>query len=244
MISKLGYRLAIIVVVLCLVPLYFLLKHTPPDFTQFAAGAERKREFINYLAPLVNAENSEILEERQTARKLAAAAPKLGFYNRIKLERLLEKYDLEKFNPEKQKDWSELLKRIDEVPVALALAQAASESGWGSSRFAREGNNYFGQWCFKKGCGLVPQHRGAGKTHEVAHFSSPEDSVRAYLLNLNQNSAYKALREIRANSKEESGNATGIQLADGLVKYSERGDEYVREIKNLIRYNKLEPTGS
>lgn len=242
--SKVGYRLTIVIAALSLVPLYFLMKPSSPEFMQFAAGSERKEAFIDYLTPIVNDENSAILIEREVANELAATAPDLGFFNQMKLEHLLKKYNLEDFSTEKPEDWVELLKRIDEVPTSLALAQAASESGWGTSRFAREGNNYFGQWCFTAGCGLVPKNRGAEKTHEVASFASPAESVRAYLLNLNQHTAYKALRDLRANNRKESSSVTGMQLANGLIKYSERGEEYVLEIRNLIQHNNLEPTKS
>lgn len=241
---KVGYRLPVTVVVLGLFPLYFLLQHTPPDFTQYAAGSERKREFIEYLSPIVDLENTAVLEDRNVAIELEAAASNLSFFQQRKLEQLFKKYKVENFDPEQREHWGELLTRIDKVPLSLALAQAASESGWGTSRFAREGNNYFGQWCFTKGCGLVPKNRSKNKTHEVASFSSPADSVRAYIINLNHNQAYAGLRLIRANKRASSEQITGVELAKGLTKYSERGEEYVQEIKSLIQSNNLESTGS
>lgn len=144
------------------------------------------------------------------------------------------------FDEKNTKHWNELLKRINTVPSSLALAQSANESAWGTSRFAQEGNNYFGQWCFQPGCGLVPKSRTAGKTHEVEKFSSAADSVKAYIDNLNRNSAYEKLRSLRAQRAEKNGSFSGTELAPGLLKYSERGKEYVLEIQSMIRINKLE----
>jgi Bax protein len=138
-----------------------------------------------------------------------------------------------------------LLTRVDEIPVALVQVQAAVESGWGTSRFSREANNYFGQWCFEPGCGLVPKHRGAGKTHELAVFGHPRESVRAYLLNLNSFHAYSELRAIRKSLRAEEGKALSAQsLLPGLLAYSERGQDYVDQLGAMITANNLEPNAS
>jgi len=99
---------------------------------------------------------------------------------------------------------------VDTIPPSLALAQAANESAWGTSRFARQAHNYYGQWCFEKGCGIVPDRRDANKSHEVAAFDSPRESVARYLHNLNSNSAYKSLRDIRSRLKAANKPVTGI----------------------------------
>tara|TARA_R110001583_G_scaffold177418_2_gene332578 strand:- start:81144 stop:81683 length:540 start_codon:yes stop_codon:yes gene_type:complete len=131
-----------------------------------------------------------------------------------------------------------LKQRVDIVPVPLALAQPASESGWGTSRFAQQGNNLFGQWCFIEGCGLVPARRSKGTTHEVASFNSVEESIAYYILNLNTLMAYQPLRTIRREHREEGKDLTAAALAAGLINYSERGEDYVEDIKTLIRINK------
>ena len=136
-------------------------------------------------------------------------------------------------------EWETLLRRVDVVPPSLALAQAANESAWGTSRFARDGNNYFGQWCFEQGCGLVPKRRDEGRAHEVATFSSPVESVERYMANLNTHDAYRPLRERREQLRESEAPITGIQLAAGLEKYSERGEEYIAELRSMIRFNNL-----
>jgi Bax protein len=121
----------------------------------------------------------------------------------------------------------------------MALAQAANESAWGTSRFAKQGNNLFGQWCFTAGCGLIPQHRSEGKSHEVAKFSSPQASVTSYIHNLNSHSAYQEFRQIRASQRQQFNRLSGQQCVEGLLKYSSRGEEYIQELQAMIRVNKL-----
>nr|WP_285817562.1 glucosaminidase domain-containing protein [Echinimonas agarilytica] len=127
--------------------------------------------------------------------------------------------------------------RINTVPVALALAQAAKESGWGTSRFARQGNNLFGQWCFSKGCGLVPLQRKPGAKHEVATFDSPAYSVDAYVRNINANGAYQLLRQHRQSLQNQAMPELVKALILGLGSYSERGQAYVHEVDAMIDNN-------
>ena len=205
-----------------------------PDFSEYAAGPERKAAFFSYFTPIIAEINAEIANERaQIEQACAAEQTNTGF-----MQRLAEKYflkdalGLEGF-------CHALLQRVDRVPASLALAQAANESAWGTSRFAREGNNYYGQWCFNQGCGIVPQGRDANKTHEVATFATPKGSVQSYMLNLNRHNAYQELRAIRASLRSEGIRVTGIELSYGLSRYSERGVAYGEELRDMIRYNKL-----
>jgi Bax protein len=133
----------------------------------------------------------------------------------------------------------QLKTKVNFIPAALILAQAANESAWGTSRFAREGNNFFGQWCFSKGCGIVPNSRNSGANHEVASFDSPLGSVKSYIRNLNSHPTYALLRTLRQQSIDDGQRVSGELLAQGLIGYSERGEEYVKEIQSMIRYNKL-----
>jgi Bax protein len=119
------------------------------------------------------------------------------------------------------------------------LAQAANNSAWGTSRFAKQANNYFGQWCFTKGCGIVPARRDAGSKHEVRKFDTTQGSVSSYVRNINTGSAYSSLRTVRANARRNKSMLTGHDLAVGLVGYSARDDAYVKEIRSMIRTNKL-----
>jgi len=129
--------------------------------------------------------------------------------------------------------------KIDKIPVSLALAQAANESAWGTSRFARDGHNYFGQWCYTPGCGLVPKQRAQSATHEVKRFSHPFASVKSYLHNLNTHAAYRNFRQMRAQQRAQKQSLDSIRLAQGLKQYSQRGLAYVEELQAMIRYNQL-----
>ena len=133
----------------------------------------------------------------------------------------------------------QLLLRVDKVPASLALSQAAIESAWGTSRFAVKGNNLFGQWCYKKGCGLVPLRRNAGSNHEVAKFASVANSVNAYMRNINTHRAYADLRANRAQLRQAEQDVTGHLLAENLMFYSELREVYVHEVQAVIRINKL-----
>lgn len=117
------------------------------------------------------------------------------------------------------------------------MIQAANESAWGQSRFAQQGNNLFGQWCFSEGCGLVPSQRGSDADHEVRTFDSINDSVASYLHNLNTSHAYADLRDIRADLRANNQPFDALMLAEGLSQYSTRGEEYVEEIQMMIRSN-------
>jgi Bax protein len=134
----------------------------------------------------------------------------------------------------------QLLLRVDVVPASLVLAQAAKESGWGTSRFAREGNNFFGIWCFYEDCGMTPERRDQGRFHEVAMFDTVEEGVRYYIRTINSHSAYDGLRETRAVARQHNTPFAGVEFASGLLRYSERGLMYVNEIQSMIRYNQLQ----
>ena len=237
-----GYRLQVLLIgaAIVLALLTWLLWPSSPNFSKLTAGDERKESFIRYFVPLITAKNAEILKDRNILLEMRSRSVDLGFFEQRSLYVMAKSYALQEFDRENTQHWNELLKRINSVPASLALAQAANESAWGTSRFAQEGNNFFGQWCFQSGCGLVPKNRTAGKTHEVVKFKSPAESVEAYINNLNRNSAYESLHSLRAQRAGENGSFNGIELAGGLLKYSERGQEYVLEIQSMIRINKLE----
>ena len=134
----------------------------------------------------------------------------------------------------------ELLYKLDIIPNGLALGQAAYESGYGTSRFAVEGNALFGQWTYG-GKGLVPeQQRKELGDHRIASYDWPFDSVRGYFINLMSHPAYEDFRKLRAQLRAEGKPLTSMALADGLIRYSERGQEYVDTLKGIIRVNKLD----
>jgi len=206
-----------------------------PDLRNEKDVKTKKRKFFNALRPMVEKENQRVAAQRQMLFSLKDK-DSLSQADHQTINKMLKSYRLER-----KKDgsipWAELMKRVDTVPLELVLSQAANESAWGTSRFARKANNLFGQWCFTKGCGLVPARRNAGSTHEVAAFKSPQLSVRSYLRNLNTGRVYKDLREIRAKARAEGRTASAYELAAGLSKYSERGQAYVKEIRSMIKYN-------
>lgn len=126
------------------------------------------------------------------------------------------------------------------MPPSLVLAQAAEESGWATSRFTVEGNAFFGQWDFS-GNGMIPkQQRKELGNYGLARFDTPQASVEGYMLNINTNAAYIKLRELRRDLRADSQAITGLELANTLDKYSERGQAYIDGIQQMIRYNKLD----
>ena len=210
-----------------------------PKFGEIPAGRERKAAFFGYFLPIIEHQNREILATREKLDGWYQNPDKISSRDAAEIDKIAARYRIDDFDIESDKSWNQLFNRVDVVPPSLALAQSANESAWGTSRFAREGQNFFGQWCFRKGCGLVPKKRDANKTHEVAAFDSPQESVKMYIRNLNSNSAYKGLRDIRAELRRANKAVTGHALAAGLKRYSERGMAYVSELRHMIATNKL-----
>ncbi|MDZ7670120.1 MAG: glucosaminidase domain-containing protein [Gammaproteobacteria bacterium] len=218
-----------------------------PAFHEIEQVAEKKQEFFDYLTPIVRAENDRIRAQRARLLEIVdanAEGDPPGWQDRRFLEELAEyaRLDTEALTLEELLE--ELNKRIDVIPRSLVLVQAAKESGWGSSRFARRANNLFGQWCYDPGCGMVPQNRSAGRTHEVRSFDSVREAVTSYVRNLNTHPSYAGLREVRADLRRNDKSLSGVRLAEGLRKYSERGEVYVREVQSMIRQNDLEQSVS
>lgn len=208
-----------------------------PDFSTYRDTTEKKAAFFSFLYPRIILANSRILIEREYLHSLSGKAS-LTKSELTWLQRQAERLRVDE-EPGSPDMFRRLEYRLDVIPPSLVMAQAANESAWGTSRFARRGNNLFGQWCFSKGCGIVPQSRIEGASHEVASFSSPYISVRSYIQNLNRHSAYQKLRDIRREARTNGNYASGSGLAAGLLDYSERGEEYVEEIRSMIRHNNL-----
>lgn len=215
-----------------------------PDFAAYARVAEKKQAFFDFVRPSIQIENSLILAERQALLAIKASVAIEARYADFEVEQirqLAEKYRVP--NREALSDnevLTDLLSRVDVVPEGLALAQAANESAWGTSRFARDYRNFFGLWCFTEGCGVKPRQASAESTHQVAAFDSVRAGVAYYLLTLNSHPAYAALRARRQDLRVAGQAVTGDALAAGLLRYSERGQDYVDEIKQMIRGNGLE----
>ena len=151
------------------------------------------------------------------------------------MKQLANKYEVEWIENQPISVMQELFTRVDIVPVQLAVVQAAKESSWGRSRYAVEVNNLFGQWCYKKGCGLVPKERSDGARHEVRKFNTVSDATRSYMHNLNSHQNYSDLRKLRQNLRARGQGIEGDDLVDGLLLYSERRQQYVDEIRSMIK---------
>ena len=210
-----------------------------PDFAAITDVKERKQAFFEFLTPFVNEKNTLILKDRERVTSLLNSNKKLSTKNKKWISNLREDHKMSKLDNYSKDDLKALLKRLDIIPVSLVLAQAANESAWGTSRFATKGNNFFGQWCFRKGCGLVPESRDEDADHEVRKFNDARESVFAYIDNLNTNAAYRTLRTAREELRQDKEIITGLALVHGLEFYSQRGQAYVEEIEGLINYNKL-----
>lgn len=210
-----------------------------PDFSAFDSVEDKKIAFFNYLRPEVEKQNKYLLALRnyvQTLYRKALASETLSEDDLSRLAWLEKEYRVKSEQPIKSR-LLDLLKKIDILPAELVLVQAANESAWGTSRFAREGYNFFGLWCFKKGCGFVPTNRNEGAFHEVAKFNSLSRATYTYMRNLNRHEAYSDLREIRSRLRANQIPISGVALAEGLMNYSERGAAYVDELQNMIRFN-------
>jgi len=200
--------------------------------------AQRDAAFIHFMVPLVDEVNVNVAQQRERLEDIQRYLQhhtQLSALQEGWLQQIASEYQVKPFDFKRHIDMHRLLTRVDIVPVSLALAQSINESAWGRSRFAREGNNFFGQWCFTENCGIVPEHRPTGDTYEVAKFASPLDAVRAYVHNINTNDAYAQLRLIRADFRAQGKSLTGSALANGLVNYSQRGAAYVHIIQGIIR---------
>ena len=214
-----------------------------PDFAAVVEIDLRKRQFFDFLKDYIDAANADVLETRHQLKRydeIAASGSPFSPTERSWVLALADEYDLDTRELSEREITAELMSRVDEVPVAMALAQAANESAWGTSRFAVEGNNIFGQWCFEQGCGLVPLQRKGNASYEVRKFDSISASVSAYIKNINSQYSYEELRELRARMRSRNEPLNAIDLAAGLAAYSERGEDYVDEVQSLIVQNELD----
>lgn len=200
----------------------------------------RKSVFFRSLLPLVLRENADLRQQRRRLQSLlgSGAPPPPDSADGRFLQRMQERFRVAGDASEAEVR-HRLLRRVDTVAPSLALAQAANESGWGTSRFTQEGNNLFGEWTYQPGEGMMPARREEGATHRVRAFADLQASVRGYIHNLNTGSAYQDLRRRRSRARADGSAPDGLDLAGGLLRYSERGEAYIREIRAMIRQNDL-----
>lgn len=213
-----------------------VVERLPRDLAGLKQPARRKATFLRIALPLVLAVNAEILRERQAvidARARLDAGFSLSPRTADQLTSVFAAYRVPAF------DFDTLLKRVDIIPSGLAMAQSIEESGWGRSRFARDGNALFGQRIFRGRGGLIPRERRRGERFRVQSFDSLLDGVRAYALNLNRHPAYAEMRA-RREAMRAAGKAFDSRLlARTLVSYSERREEYVRTLLRIMASNRL-----
>ena len=227
--EELGYNLKGVRAGQKVKPIY--LTKLPKDLKSLGNSRERRDLFIKIILPLILDENQKIRADRKKLFKiLGKNFNTIG--EKIWLKRRFKEYKID------DKDLSKLKIRMDIIPVSIALAQAANETGWGTSRFALEGNALFGQWTWSKN-GISPKSKDPDKTHKVLQFQILKASVKAYKNNLNTHNAYKEFREARARHREEGKKITGLDLTQYLKNYASIGKRYVEILENIIKKNAL-----
>ncbi len=203
----------------------------PNEIKNIENTKKRKDMFIKIVLPLIVKENNKIRIDRKRLFTILNKNSNTDIEKKW-LEKKFKQYGVIK------NDLSTLKIRMDEIPVSLAIAQAAKETGWGTSRFALKGNALFGQWTWS-GEGLKPKNAEEGKDHKVMKFHSLQLSVRAYLRNLNTHSSYKNLRNARTKLRNESKPLDSLILSRHLDKYAETGSKYIEVLQKIIEQNKL-----
>ena len=210
-------------------PIY--LTKLPKDLKTLGDTKTKRELFIKIILPLILNENEKIIEDRKKLFKiLGKNFNTVG--ERVWLKRRFREYKIE------DQDLAKLKMRMDIIPVSIAIAQAANESGWGTSRFALEGNALFGQWTWSKK-GISPKNKDPDQSHKVLQFQILKASVRAYKNNLNTHNAYKEFRETRAKLRQENKRIIGLDLTKYLKNYASIGEKYVVIIEGIIENNSL-----
>ena len=203
----------------------------PKEIKMIENTKKRKNLFIQIILPLILEENNQIKLDRKKFFVI------LNKNNNSDAEKKWLNMKFKQYGV-KNKDLLTLKIRMDEIPVSLAIAQAAKETGWGTSRFALEGNALFGQWTFS-GTGLKPLSADSGKKHKVMKFQILKASVKAYQRNLNTHSSYKKFRRLRAEARDNDEKLDSLILVDSLDKYAATGVEYTEVLKKIIKQNSL-----
>ena len=203
----------------------------PNEIKNIENTKKRKEMFIKIVLPLIVKENNKIRIDRKRLFVILNKNSNTDIEKKW-LEKKYKQYGVRK------NDLSTLKIRMDEIPVSLAIAQAAKETGWGTSRFALKGNALFGQWTWS-GEGLKPENAEEGKDHKVMKFHSLRLSVRAYLRNLNTHSSYKNLRKARTELRNQNKPLNSLILSKHLDKYAETGSQYIEVLQKIIEQNNL-----
>ena len=210
-------------------PIYFT--QFPRDLDALQSTKLKKETFIKIVLPLIVAENERILEDREKLIILSKKKFTTDLEKQWIRQKLLE-YKVKKGN------LKELLVRMDIIPTSIALAQAAKESGWGTSRFALEGNAIFGQWTWS-GQGIAPLDRESNKNHKILKFPILRASVKAYQNNLNTHKSYSKFRQKRSTLRDKNKKIKGLELTETLNNYAQTGSEYTKILNQIIKQNRL-----
>jgi Bax protein len=210
-------------------PIY--LSQLPKDLDRLKNTKKKKDTFIKIVMPLILDENNKILENRKKLFKILNKSTNSMGEKRW-LKRRFKEYGI------KKGDITELKVRMDIIPPSIAIAQAAIESGWGTSRFALEGNAMFGQWTWSKN-GIEPTEKSKNQNHKILKFSMLRSSVKAYKNNLNTHNAYKEFREKRAELRKNNKKISGLKLVSYLYNYAANGKKYIKILKMAIDQNGL-----
>jgi Bax protein len=228
--DDLGYNLTAVRAGQKVKPIYLTMM--PKDLSAFGNIKKKRDLFIKIILPLILDENAKIQDDRKRLFKIVSK----NFNTpgeKVWLKRRFKEYKIE------DKDLTELKERMDIIPVSIAIAQAANESGWGTSRFALEGNALFGQWTWSNK-GITPKDKDSNKNHKVLQFQILKASVRAYKNNLNTHNAYREFREARAQIREDGQKPSGLSLTKYLERYAQTGKKYIRILNDIIEKNELE----
>jgi len=210
-------------------PIY--LTKLPKDLNTLGDTKKKRELFIKIVLPLILNANKQITEDRKKLFKiLGKNFNTVG--ERVWLKRRFKQYKID------DQDLAKLKMRMDIIPVSIALAQAANESGWGTSRFALEGNALFGQWTWSKK-GITPKNQDPDQNHKVLQFQILKASVTAYKNNLNTHNAYQEFREVRAQLRQENKKIIGLDLTKYIKNYAAIGEKYVEIIESIIQKNSL-----
>ena len=213
-----------------------------PDFASISNIEAKKQQFFDFLQDYVRYENGSVSDLRLQLRSYAEIADSgapLSGRERDWVVDLAITYNVDTNTTTDRVLLKELLLKVDVIPASIVLAQAANESAWGTSRFALEGNNVFGQWCFVEGCGIVPNRRVEGATHEVKRFDTIVDAIESYFLNINSHPLYVGFRQERARLRQLGQRLDPFLLVQELGRYSQRGENYIDEVQTMIQQNNL-----
>ena len=215
--------------------------HIPKKMNEINT-VDKKNIFISILLPIALRGNELVLEEREFIKDAISSndLSQIEYFSKRYKIKDYKKINFVKLSVKQVEEIkSKLLIKVNKIPISMILAQAIIESGWGSSRFAKEGNALFGEWTWQKGIGIKPQEK-LDANYSVKNFNNISASLNSYILNLNRHEAYNEMRSYRNKKYINGDSITGYEAANFLSGYAEIGYQYVTKVKDMIKFNKLE----